>query len=369
MKISNFYKTIDKYSNFDYEGFFKKLTSKDIAKALDSSKLTELEFLSLLSPIAENYLEDMALKSNNTTIKQFGKTIQLYTPIYISNHCTNECIYCGFNKNIDIPRHQLSIEEIEKEAAEISKTGLRHILVLTGSAKHIATTEYIVKSIEVIKKYFTSISIEMYPMEIDDYNKLFSAGADGLTIYQETYDEELYKKLHLSGPKRNYQYRLSAPDRACIAGMRRINVGTLLGLKDWKQDILMSGLHCKYLQDKYPDVEISLSLPRMQDHNGKFKNPLMVSDKSIVQAITAFRLFMPRAGINISTRENASFRNNIIPLGVTKFSAGSTTAVGGHTSNNSTKQFELSDNRTVDEIKKIIVSKGYQAVFKDWQYL
>ena len=367
--ISKFHKTIEQYKSFDYNSYFKDISSDYIKDILNNSKLSELEYLALLSPIAENHLEAMAQKARHTTIRHFGKTIQLYTPMYISNHCTSQCLYCGFKNSNDIKRKQLDFDEIEKEAEAIAETGLRHILVLTGSARDIANTDYIVEAINIIRKYFTSISIEMYPMEEDEYKMLFDAGVDGLTIYQETYDEDLYKKLHSSGTKKDYHYRLSAPDRACSAGFRRINIGALLGLKDWRQDLFMAGLHCKYLEREYPATEISLSFPRIQQNEGGYIPQVKVSDKNMVQALTAFRLFMPRCGINISTREQASFRDNIIPLGITNMSAGTTTVVGGHTQKDTNEQFKIADTRSVSETKELIYKKGYQPVLKDWQYL
>ena len=367
--ISEFNNIIDQYKNFNYKIFFDKLKRNDIEKILLKENLSELEFLSLFSPLAEDYLEYMAQKAQQVTVRHFGKTIQLYTPMYISNHCNNQCVYCGFKKDNKIKREQLTIEEIEKEAIEISKTGLRHILVLTGSARNITTQEYIQKAIKVIRKHFNTISLEMYPMEYDEYKTLFQIGADGLTVYQETYDKELYIKLHPMGPKRDYQYRLSAADRACKAGMRRISLGSLLGLKNWKEDIFMAALHCNYIQNRYPATEVSLSLPRIQSHEGNYQAQYPVSDKNMVQIIAAFRLFMPRGGINISTRETPYFRNNIIQLGITNMSAGCTTAVGGHTKDDKTKQFEIADTRSVNEVKDLIYQTGYQPVFKDWQYL
>ncbi len=367
--ISKFYDTIKQFKSFGYENFFNNLHSYDIDSAICSRNMSELEFLMLLSPLAEKHLEDLAQKAQHTTIKQFGKTIQLYTPMYISNYCNNQCLYCGFKEKNNIERKQLTFEEIEREAVEIAKSGMRHILVLTGSARNIATPDYIKSAVKIIKKYFPSISIEMYPMNQEEYKSLFYAGVDGLTIYQETYDEKLYAKLHPTGPKSNYQYRLSAPDRGCLAGIRRINLGILLGLKGWRQDIFLAALHCAYMQREYPATEISISLPRIQPHDGNYTSQIPVTDKNMVQILTAFRLFMPRAGINISTRENPYFRDNVISLGITNMSAGCTTAVGGHTKEDTAKQFEIADTRTVKEVQNLIYNKGYQPVFKDWQYL
>ena len=367
--ISKFYKIIEQYRNFDYKDFFNKLNPCNIENAIYSRNMSELEFLALLSPLAEKYLEELAQKAQQTTIRHFGKIIQLYTPMYISNYCNNQCLYCGFKKENKIERKQLTFDEIEKEAVEIAMSGMRHILVLTGSAPNVATPDYILNAVRTIKKHFPSVSIEMYPMNKEEYKSLFYAGVDGLTIYQETYDEKLYAKLHPTGPKSNYQYRLSAPDRGCLAGIRRINLGILLGLKGWRQDIFLAALHCAYMQREYPATEISISLPRIQPHDGNYTSQIPVTDKNMVQILTAFRLFMPRAGINISTRENPYFRDNVISLGITNMSAGCTTAVGGHTKEDTAKQFEIADTRTVKEVQNLIYNKGYQPVFKDWQYL
>jgi 2-iminoacetate synthase len=220
-----------------------------------------------------------------------------------------------------------------------------------------------------LKKYFTSIAIEVYALERDEYAQVIEAGADLLTIYQETYNEELYDRIHLKGPKKDYRFRLDAPERACQAFIRAVNIGALLGLdSNWRREAFFTGLHANYLQDRFMDTEVSISLPRIRPHEGGFEPGCVVNDKNMVQMMLAFRLFMPRAGITISTRENAQFRNNIIRLGVTKMSAGSTTAVGGHTQKEeNTGQFDISDERNVSQMREAVLSLGYQPVFKDWQ--
>lgn len=356
-----------KYNDFDLQNYLQTVTENQIKNILRKQSIDELEFLALLSSNAEHFLEEMARKANEMTGRQFGKTIVLYTPMYLSNYCINQCLYCGFNAKNKIVRKQLSLDEVEKEAREIALTGLRHILVLTGDAKKIASLEYLVECFGILKKFFTSINIEIYALEADEYSQLINAGVDGLTIYQETYNRSLYDKLHLKGPKKNFDFRLTAPDRACAAGIRTVNIGALLGLDWWQREIFHVGLHANYLQNRYPDVEIGISLPRMRPHTGEFHHQYPVSDKNLVQMMTAFRLFMPRAGISISTREEARFRDRIIKLGVTKMSAGSTTAVGGHTQpDNKTSQFDISDHRTVEQIANAIKKLGYQPVFKDW---
>ena len=364
----SFQQEYEKYNDFDIQNYLQHIvTENQIKNILQKQSISEMEFLSLLSSKAEPLLEDMARRAHKLTVCQFGRTIVLYTPMYLSNYCTNQCLYCGFNAKNKIPRKQLSLKEVEKEAQEIARTGLKHILVLTGDAKKIATIEYLIECIEILKRYFTAINIEIYALEKDEYARLINAGVDALTIYQETYNRALYDRLHIKGPKKNFNFRLEAPERACNAGIRAVNIGALLGLDSWQQEVFSTGLHANYLQNRYPDVEVSISLPRMRPHVGEFNPQYTVNDKNLVQIMTAYRLFMPRVGIAISTREEAEFRDRIIRLGVTKMSAGSTTAVGGHTqTEDKSSQFDISDDRTVEQIVMSIKSLGYQPVFKDW---
>jgi 2-iminoacetate synthase len=222
----------------------------------------------------------------------------------------------------------------------------------------------------VLGRYFPAIGMEIYALSQADYGRLIEAGVDSLTIYQETYNEELYRQLHPKGPKRDYRFRLDAPERACRAGMRAVNVGALLGLDDWRQDAFITGLHAHYLQNRYPETETSISLPRMRPHVGGYQPGCIVADRHIVQTMTALRLFMPRAGITISTRESARFRDRLLPLGVTRMSAGSCTAVGGRTGKaDSASQFEISDERSAPEMVDMLRRAGWQPVFKDWQHI
>lgn len=364
----SFYKKYMGYKDFNFDNFWIGLTDDYILSIIGKERINELEFLALLSDKAGKHLEAMAQKSKRLTLQHFGKTILLYTPIYAANYCVNQCVYCGFNVSNNIIRKKLTQEEVEKEAQVISRSGLKHILLLTGESRAHSSVDYIKECITILRKYFRSISIEVYPLETSEYKELVEAGVDGFTMYQEVYNEDIYKELHLKGPKRNYIYRLDAPERACIAGMRSVNVGALLGLDDWRKEAFFTGLHSDYLQNKYSDTEISVSMPRMRPHSGEFQPRVYVDDKSLVQIMLAFRLFMPRCGITVSTRECAEFRDNLIGLGVTKMSAGSSTEVGGHAlETKSEGQFDISDTRNVEEMKNLIYSKGYQPVFKDWQ--
>ncbi len=361
----SFLEILENYS-LDFDLYEEKITVEDVKKSLYKEKKNEYDYLNLLSSKAQDLLEEMAKEAQKITFQFFGKTIQLYSPLYISDYCTNSCVYCGFSALNKIKRQKLTLEEIEENAKEIAKTGIKHIIFLTGEAPEITPMEYLLDTVKILKKYFSSISIEIFPMEIEDYKKLIDSGVDGLTIYQETYDRDIYNRIHLAGKKKDYVYRLDTPERGAIAGFRRINIGALYGLANPLKDAFFSGIHAKYLQDKYINTEISISFPRINPAEGNFKPEYHLDDKRFVQFICAFRLFLPRCGITISTRESPRMRDNIIGLGVTRLSAGSKTSVGGYKYKNLPNQFEISDNRSVCEIEKIILQKGYEPIFKDW---
>lgn len=360
---------LSQYDTLDMAAYLAGVTPADVERVLAKHSITPLDYLALLSPAAEGMLEAMAQKANGISMRHFGKTIQLFTPLYLANYCTNQCVYCGFNTANKITRSQLTAEELRKEAEAIAATGLKHILILTGDAPAKSTVEYIGDCSRILSEYFSSISIEVYAMTQDEYAYLIDKGVDGLTLYQETYNRSLYKELHPKGPKRDYDFRLDAPERGCMAGMRTVNVGALLGLESvWQRDAFFTGLHADYLQRKYPATSIAISPPRMRPHVGSYEPASIVSDKNLVQLVLAQRIFLHNVGITVSTRESAQLRDNMMPLGVTKMSAGVTTAVGGHTSDDdSTAQFDISDPRSVDEMCRAIESKGFQPIFKDWQ--
>lgn len=363
----SFYDIYLNYKDFNIESYFEDINDGDVISVLNKGKINELDFLTLLSPIASKHLELMASKAHGLSLKHFGKAILLYTPLYISNYCVNKCLYCSYNIENEITRKKLSLQEIEEEAKIIASSGLKHILILSGESRKHTSVEYIKDCVKILKKYFDSIGIEIYPLTTEEYEEVIEAGVDGLTIYQEVYDEDIYKKVHIAGPKKNYKFRLDAPERACKAGIRSANIGSLLGLNDWRKEAFITGVHGKYLQDKYSEVELSMSLPRIKEHIGEYNEILGVNDKDLVQIMLALRIFLPSLGLTISTRESENLRNNVIPLGVTKMSAGVSTEVGGHTlENKGNSQFEISDNRSVDEIRTVILSKGYQPIFKDW---
>jgi 2-iminoacetate synthase len=366
----SFYPVMKKFGNEVIDCFVRDVKQEDVIRVLSKKRLEATDFLTLLSPAAEGFLEEMAKKAHDLTVRNFGRTILLYTPMYLADHCVNHCLYCGFNASVAMDRSCLSPDEVDKEAEIISRTGLKHILILTGESRSHSSPAYIKECVKRISKFFTSIAIEVYPLETDEYADLIREGADSLTLYQETYNETLYDKLHVKGPKKNFRYRLDAPERGCLAGMRAVNIGALLGLDTFHRDVFMTGLHARYLQNSWPDVDVSVSFPRMRPHGGVFSPENPVTDRQLVQAMTAMRIFMPRAGITISTRETETFRNNILPLGVTKMSAGSCTQVGGRSKEESSEgQFRISDERSVEDMARDLVLKGYQPVYKDWEPL
>lgn len=372
-----FYAELAKGYEFFDSFSFAEVTENQVEKSLASPYLDEYDFLVLLSPAAQKYLEPMARRAQDETIRHFGKTIQFFTPLYLANFCTNRCVYCGFNTNRSIPRQMLSLEEVEQEAKAIAATGLRRILALTGDAPAKTGASYLADCVAVLARYFPSVGIEVPSMTVEEYALVVNAGTDSMTMFQETYNEVLYEKLHPAGPKRDFGFRVDAPERAIMGGMRSVNLGALLGLDNWRRDIFQTARHAVFLQTKYPEQEVSLSLPRIRPCGEKPTTQaerdfaaLPVNDKDFVQALLAFRCFMPQAGITLSTREPAWFRDKVIPLGITRISAGVSTAVGGHVEETKGKdhepQFDISDPRSVDEMVAVIESLGYQPVFTDW---
>ncbi|MFA4887977.1 MAG: 2-iminoacetate synthase ThiH [Candidatus Omnitrophota bacterium] len=366
----SFFDELRRFNSFDFYSFLENVRRQDIERALLKEPLGELDFLSLLSRNALEYLEPLAQRAQKSTLANFGRVILLYAPLYLSNYCDNECLYCGFKQANAIQRRKLSLSEVEREAQEVSRGGIRQVLLLTGESKGASPVSYIKECIQAVSRYFTSVGIEVYPLTEGDYVSLIASGADGLTIYQETYDRGLYGRLHPRGPKSDYRFRLDAPQRAAVARMRQVNVGALLGLGEFQKDVFFAGLHGRWLQDNYPEIELGVSLPRLQPQAGGFVCAHPLTDRELVQSLIAMRLFLPRAGITISTRENSALRKNLIGLGVTRMSAGSRTQVGGYALAPAEEgQFEIADTSSVDEVKEMIVQKGHQPVCKDWQVL
>lgn len=338
-------------------------------RALYPEDLTLEGFNALLNASSDDVIESAAAKAHELTVRNFGRVIHLYTPMYLSNFCDNECVYCGFKKSNAINRKTLTLDEVRRESDFISAGGFRNILILTGGSRKETPVSYIISCVRELKKKFSSIAIEVYELTTDEYKRLIDEGVDGLVIYQEVYDEDMYRKVHISGDKRNYEFRLAAPERALSAGMRTVNIGSLLGLGEWRRETFFTALHAAYLEKMFPQAEISVSVPRIRPQVSSFKPCSAVTDKDLAQIVTSLRLFLPRVGITLSTRERASLRDLLLSVGVTRMSAGSTTCVGGHTSGEKEsldEQFEIMDSRGVAEIKEMLREKGYQPVLKDW---
>lgn len=348
-------------------------TGADVKRALMKDHLEIEDFAALLSPAAEPYIEQMAQKAKQETAKHFGNSVYMFTPIYISNYCENYCVYCGFNCHNHIHRMKLNTEEIEKEMAAIAKTGLEEILILTGESRTQSDVSYIGEACKIARKYFKMVGIEVYPMNSDEYAYLQKCGADYVTVFQETYDSDKYETLHLAGHKRIFPYRFNAQERALKGGMRGVAFAALLGLADFRKDALATGLHAYYIQRKYPYAEISFSCPRLRPIvNDATINPKDVHEKQLLQIMCAYRLFMPFAGMTISTRERAEFRNHVIGMTATKISAGVSTGIGSHSDEVEEKgddQFEIADSRNVDEVFAAIKEQGLQPVMNDYVYV
>lgn len=351
---------------------YNKYTADDVKRALEAEYLSTEDFGALLSPAAGPFLEQMARRATIETGKHFGSSVCLFTPLYIANYCENYCIYCGFNCHNKIRRAKLDYDGIRREMEAIAKTGMEEILILTGESRKMSDVEYIGKACEIAHEYFKNVGIEVYPMNTDEYAYLHKCGADYVTVFQETYNSDKYETLHLAGHKRIFPYRLNAQERAIRGGMRGVAFAALLGLDDFRKDAYAVGTHAYLLQRKYPHAEISFSCPRLRPiiNNDKI-NPKDVHERQLLQVMCAYRIFMPFAGLTISTRERAGFRDNVVGMCATKISAGVSTGIGSHTEEESKgdNQFEISDDRSLDEVCAAIRAKGLQPVLNDYVYI
>lgn len=354
---------------YDYNAY----TAQDVIRALNKENRGPEEFKALLSPAAEPFLEEMARLATLETRKHFGNSVYLFTPLYISNYCENYCIYCGFNCHNKIRRARLDEAQIEKELKAIAATGLEEILILTGESRAKSDVAYIGEACKLARKYFKMVGLEVYPMNSEDYAYLHQCGADYVTVFQETYNADKYETLHLAGHKRVFPYRLNAQERALKGGMRGVAFAALLGLDDFHKDAFATGMHAFLLQRKYPHAEISFSCPRLRPIvNNADINPKDVHEKQLLQVMCAYRLFMPFAGMTISTRERAGFRDHVIGMAATKISAGVSTGIGSHAEDSSEQgddQFEIADGRNVEEIVEAIKARGLQPVMNDYVFV
>lgn len=350
--------------NYDYDRY----TKEEINEILIKDNLTIEDFGALLSPAAFPFLEQMAQKAKHETQKHFGNSVSIFTPLYIANYCENYCVYCGFNCHNKIRRARLTMKEIEKELKNISETGLQDILLLTGESRRMSDVSYIGEAVKLAANYFNLVGIEVYPLNTEEYAYIHDCGADYVCVYQETYNTDTYERIHLSGNKRIYPYRFNSQERAIKGGMRGAAFGALLGLDDFRKDAFATGIHAYLIQKKYPHAEISFSPPRLRPFiNNSNENPHDVYEPQLLQVMLSYRLFMPFAGITISTRERAGFRDNVVGMCATKISAGVKVSVGGHEEDSKgDEQFEISDSRSVDDVYKMLLKHGLQPVYTDY---
>ncbi len=342
----------------------------DVERALAREDRGPEDLAALFSPAAKDYLEEMAREAQRLTRWHFGRTIGLYVPIYLSNVCGADCTYCGYSVRSGNKEKRVTLDPaaIHQECAALAAQGFQNVLLLTGEAPHAVPVDYIAEGVSIVREYFPSVSIEVYSLDLDDYRRLCGLGLEGVTIYMETYDRDVYGQVHLLGDKCDYDYRLDAIERAGDGGARKLNIGVLLGLSDWRIDGFWAALHARFLQRTCWQSSISLSFPRLSHVPERFHIPKMVSDRELVQYMLAMRLFLPEAGFNLSTRETPELRDRLIPLGVTMMSAGSSTRPGGYATNGEEvlEQFAIEDHRSLEQVAAAIRNAGYDPVWKDF---
>jgi 2-iminoacetate synthase len=391
---------VAEFNSLPLEALVKKslATSAETAReAAAKSRFSLADFAALLSPAAGEMLETLCARSQKLTQQRFGKTIRLFAPLYLSNECINNCSYCGFSRDNQILRVTLSIDEVRREAAELKAQGFRNLLLVAGEHPKFVSNGYMRDCIAALHEEWPSISLEVGPMETEEYRPLVAAGSDGLIVYQETYDRAVYAEMHTAGPKRNFDWRLETPERAYAAGFRRLGISPLYGLADWRFEALSVAAHADYLLRNCWKAAITISLPRLRPCAGEFQPLTHLGDRDLVQLVCAFRLMFPDVGLVLSTREPAKLRNGLIPLGITMMSAGARTEPGGYTgagkekihhtergiikeiasgssewapvadrATNATGQFQIADERPPHEVAAQIRNLGYEPVWKDW---
>jgi len=344
-------------------------TTRDVERALarPRGKVSLDDFQALVSPAAAPWLEAMARLAHAATVERFGYTQQLYAPVYLSNVCSNVCAYCGFSAANRIPRRTLDEREIAEELDAVKALGIDHVLLLTGEAGHVAGVPYLQTAIRIARQRFSSIAMEVQPLDQADYERLIEAGLSSVLVYQETYNRRAYAHYHLLGPKRDFDYRLLTPDRLGRAGMKKIGLGALYGLEDWRTDGFHLVTHLRYMEQTYWQTRYSLSFPRIRPHEGAFQPRAPMTDRELIQLICACRLFSPEVELSLSTRETAFFRDHACRLGITSMSAGSKTSPGGYAvAPQALAQFEIADTRSPQAMTDMLRERGYAAVWKDW---
>lgn len=376
----------------------RESTEADVAEVLRRREpLTITDFATLLSPAAGRSLETMARRSAALTRRRFGKVIRLFAPLYLSNECINNCAYCGFSRDNPILRVTLRPEDVVREAGALRRQGFRNVLLVAGEHPRFVSDGYLRDCVRLVGAEIPSVSIEVGPMESKDYRPIVEAGADGLVVYQETYDREVYSEVHTLGPKKDFDWRLDTPERGYAAGFRRLGIGALYGLADWRWEALSVAAHASWLLRHCWKATVTLSLPRLRPCAGAYVPKTHLGDREMVQLVCALRLFLPDAGLVLSTREPAVLRDGLFPLGVTLVSAGSHTEPGGYTGAGSDQvhyttrgrieapgsgegvavpasgrttaaagQFEIADDRSAEEVARVIERLGFEPVWKDW---
>jgi len=391
---------VAEFNSLPLDALVNKSTATSSATARDTlgkSNLSLADFAALISPAAGDLLEAIGRKAHTMTQQRFGKTIRLFAPLYLSNECINNCSYCGFSRDNPILRVTLSPDEVQREADELKSQGFRNLLLVAGEHPKFVSNNYMRDCVARLHAEWPSISLEVGPMETDEYRPIVAAGADGLVVYQETYDRAVYDQMHTAGPKKNFGWRLETPERAYAAGFRRLGLGALYGLADWRFEALSLAAHADYLLRHCWKAQITISLPRLRPCAGEFEPLTHISDRELAQLICAFRLMFSDVGIVLSTRETPKLRDGLIPLGVTMMSAGARTEPGGYTGagrekihhtergiikeiasgssewvpqlnrpTNATGQFDIGDERTPQEVAALIRKLGYEPVWKDW---
>ena len=370
--------------------------STEAARAsLGKAELSLNDFAHLISPAGAELLEPLSRRSQQMTRQRFGKVIRLFAPLYLSNECINACQYCGFSRGNPILRVTLTPEEVRREARALLGQGFRNILLVSGEHPKFVSGDYMARCVSLLHEEVPSLSLEVGPMETAEYRPLVQAGAEGLVVYQETYDRVVYGAMHTAGPKRNFEWRMETPERAYAAGFRRLGIGALYGLGDWRLEAISVAAHAAYLLRNCWKAQLTISLPRLRPCAGEFQPLTHLSDRELVQLVCAFRLMFPDVGLVLSTREPAKLRNGLIPLGITLISAGSHTEPGGYTGAgketlhhtehgrivelgasewatpdqrpiHATSQFQIADERSPQEVADFIRQLGYEPVWKDW---
>ena len=370
-------------------------TSDEARAVLAKSRISLADFARLISPAAAEDLEILSRRSQQLTQQRFGKVIRLFAPLYVSNECINNCTYCGFSRDNPILRVTLSIDEVMREARALRDQGFRNILLVAGEHPKFVSNNYLSDCVRALHEEMPSVSLEVGPMETDEYRPIVQAGAEGLVVYQETYDRAVYADMHTAGPKRNFDWRLETPERAYEAGFRRLGIGALFGLSDWRLEALSVAAHADYLLRKCWKAQVTISLPRLRPCAGEFQPLTQLSDRELLQLICAFRIMFPDVGLVLSTREPKKLRDGLFPLGITLISAGSHTEPGGYTgagkekihqtvrgrivnleslplpavgnrATSATGQFDIADERSPEEIAGLLRRMGYEPVWKDW---